>query len=163
MLSVGDKIVYPMHGAGVVTDIEEKEILGVRTVYYVLEFSHGGMHVMVPVDNQLEVGLRQIIPPAECTAVLRFLTRAKRVSDENWNHRYRVNLERLRSGEAYAVADVVRSLYILDCDKGLSAGEKKMFTSAVALLAGELELSAGLGEEQIYAALEKARPADADA
>ncbi len=154
MFQVGDRVAYPMHGAGVVEFIEEKEILGQTKRYYVLRFALGGMKVMVPVENK-EAGLRPIIDPEQAKAVLSFLSMPCEGECANWNRRYRENLEKMRTGSVYDTAEVVRALTQRDRERGLSTGERKMLSSAKQILASELILSLDLPEEKILESIEQ--------
>ena len=124
MFKVGDKVVYPMHGAGVIEKIEEREILGHRDQYYIMRLSVGDMKVMVPKSNAEEVGLRPVISPEEVPAVYEVLKGEKTAMSQNWNRRYRANMEKLKTGDVFTVAEVVRNLGLRDKEKGLSTGER---------------------------------------
>lgn len=155
MFAVGDRVAYPMHGAGVVEMIEEKEILGRLQQYYVLRFALGGMKVMVPVEGK-EIGLRAIIDKKQGEKVLEFLSQPCQDDCENWNRRYRENLEKMRTGSIFDTAAVVRSLSHRDKQKGLSTGEKKMLNSAKQILISELILSLDLAEDDVVKCIEQA-------
>ncbi|MBE3519792.1 MAG: CarD family transcriptional regulator [Firmicutes bacterium] len=155
MFKVGDRVVYPMHGAGVVESIEEREVLGQVHKYYVLRLSFGDMKVMVPVDSADEVGLRKVISDAEVNAVLEVLKAECTAMSPNWNRRYRSNLEKIKSGSIYEVADVVRNLTMRDKEKGLSTGERKMLDSAKEILISELTLVKGWKREEAETVLQQ--------
>jgi CarD family transcriptional regulator len=148
MFRVGDKVVYPMHGAGVIESIEEKEILGEKKCYYIMRLPIGDMKVMVPVGNVEVVGLREVIDEAEVDKVLEVLKSRKTKMSSNWNRRYRANLEKIRSGDIYEVAEVVKNLSLRDKEKGLSTGERKMLDSAKQILLSEIVLAKGIEERQ---------------
>jgi len=151
MYSVGDKIVHPMHGAGVVDGIEENRINGVTRTYYVMRLAYGGMTVMIPTENAADIGVRDIITPE---AAKDLMVRMKDIHIEmtsNWNKRYRENMLRIKSGDLLEVAGVIKGLMARDSEKGLSTGERKMLHSAKQILVSELVLSCG-GE---YADMEK--------
>lgn len=149
MYHVGDKVVYPMHGAGVVEAIEEKEILGDKRKYYILKFPLGGMKVMVPVNSATDVGIREIMNCQECNKVIKLLNGAETEMPENWNHRYRANMDKIKSGDVFALADVVRNLILRDKEKGLSTGERKMLNNAKQILVSEMLLSGIVEEDEI--------------
>lgn len=149
MFNIGDKIVYPMHGAGIIEAIEEKEILGKKRKYYVMRLPLGDMKVMVPIDNTEDIGLREVINDQEFAHVLDILSGQKSVMSQNWNRRYRANMEKIKSGDIYEVAEVVRNLMLLDREKGLSTGERKMLNSAKQILVSEFSLVRDLNEEQV--------------
>lgn len=151
MFLVGDRIVYPMHGAGVIEAIEERDILGICRKYYVLKMPIGEMKVLVPVPiaGKSEVNLRSVITKDEVDQVFEILTDDISVEFDNWNRRYRQNLEKLKSGSIYELAEVVRNLSRRDQRKGLSTGEKKMLDNARQLLISELVLAENLSEEEV--------------
>lgn len=147
---VGDRVCYPMHGVGVIEAIEDREVLGVTSKYYVLRFILGKMTAMVPVDTAEKVGLRSIIAENECDRILDFLKEEPQAECENWNRRYRENYEKLRGGDIYDVADVVKCLMRRDEEKGLSAGERKMLASARQVLITELAAASGREPEDLF-------------
>lgn len=141
MFKLGDKVVYPMHGAGVIETMESKEILGVIKSYYVLKMPIGEMKLMIPVDNVNNIGLRNIIEKDKVDKVYDILKQGAVLNDSNWNKRYRDNLIKMKTGDIFAVAQVVRDLTYRDREKGLSTGEKKMLVSAKQMLISEIALS----------------------
>ena len=155
MFSIGDKIVYPMHGAGVIESIEEREILGDIRRYYVLHMPIGEMRVMIPISNVIDVGLRKVIDEDGVVKVLDILQEKDSPMSANWNRRYRSNLEKIRSGNIYELAEVVRNLSQRDREKGLSTGEKKMLDNARQILISELVLVKNSKEEKIRDMLEE--------
>jgi len=148
MFRVGDKVVYPMHGAGIIEAIEEKEILGEKKRYYVMRLPMGDMKVMIPVGNVDVVGLREVIGEEEVDKVFEVLKSKKTKMSGNWNRRYRANLEKIKSGDIYEVAEVVRNLSLREKEKGLSTGERKMLESAKQILLSEIVLAKGMEEGQ---------------
>ena len=140
MFSVGDKIVYPMHGAGVIDSIEEKDILGEKQSYYILKMP-GEVKVMVPTAKAEEIGVRNIIDKSSAEKVIQVLEHDETMMDKNWNKRYRDNMDKMKSGDIYEVADVVRNLSFKQKEKGLSTGEKKMLNNAKQILVSELVLA----------------------
>ncbi len=148
MFNIGDKIVYPMHGAGIIEGIEEKEILGKKRKYYIMRLPLGDMKVMIPIDNTENIGLREIIDEKEFEMVESILKGEKSKMSNNWNRRYRANMDKIKTGDIYEVAEVVRNLLLLDRDKGLSTGERKMLNSAKQILISEFSLVRNLNEEE---------------
>ena len=140
MFNIGDKIVYPMHGAGVIDAIEEKDILGEKQAYYILKMP-GEVKVMVPVDKAEQVGVRNIIDKTSADKVFTVLSQDETEMEKNWNKRYRDNMDKLKSGDIYEIADVVRNLSFKQKEKGLSTGEKKMLVNAKQILVSELVLA----------------------
>lgn len=153
MFKIGDKIVYPMHGAGVIESIEEKEILGRTQKYYVLKMPIGDMKVMIPTHSVSDIGVREVINEAEVDKVFDILKDGSINVNANWNKRYRENMFKIKSGNIYEVADVVRTLMIRDRDKGLSTGERKMLNSAKQILLSELILAKGVNEDDVLVML----------
>ncbi len=149
MFNVGDKVVYPMHGAGIIEAIEEKEILGAIKKYYIMKMPIGEMKVMIPLDNVQEIGLREIIDEEGVSQVFHVLRQHHAAITSNWNRRYRMNMEKIKSGNIFEVAEVVRNLMIREREKGLSTGERKMLESAKQILLSELVLAKGIDEEQM--------------
>ena len=155
MFNVGDRVVYPMHGAGTIEGVEEKEILGRTHRYYVLRLPIGDMKVMIPVDNTEGIGLRDVISPSEVEKVMGVLRQECTAMSTNWNRRYRNNLEKIKSGDIYEVADVVRNLASREREKGLSTGERKMLDSAKEILVSELILAGDWNREEALNILEE--------
>jgi len=145
---VGDKVVYPHHGAAVIEGLENKELFGEKRKYYILRLAYGDLTLMVPTDSTDEVGLRQVTPAKEVPKVLKVLKKQEPTQNTtNWSRRFKANVEKLRSGDIYQVADVVRSLHQRDKEKGLAAGEKRMLTKARQILVSELTFSKNCDEE----------------
>ena len=140
MFNVGDKIVYPMHGAGTIESIEEKNILGEKQNYYIIKMP-GEVKVMVPTDKATDIGVRNIIQKNYAVKVYDILEKDRTDMSMNWNKRYRDNMEKMKSGDIYEVADVVRNLSFKQKEKGLSTGEKKMLNNAKQILVSELVLT----------------------
>ena len=140
MFNIGDRIVYPMHGAGIIEDIEKVEILGEKREYFIMRMPIGNMKVMVPVDSIEEIGVRQIADENDMEKVVKILRGSKSAMSHNWNRRYRANMDRIKSGDIFEIAAVVRNLMILDNEKGLSTGERKMLNSAKQMLVSEMVL-----------------------
>ncbi|NLB79485.1 MAG: CarD family transcriptional regulator [Clostridiaceae bacterium] len=141
MFSIGDKIVYPMHGAGIIESIEEREILGEKRSYYVMKMPVGDMKVMIPINNVECIGIRDIINRSEADRVFKSLELECDEQTANWNKRYRENMIKIKSGDVFEVADVVKSLVLRERNKGLSTGERKMLNSAKQILISELVLA----------------------
>ena len=149
MFEIGDKIVYPNHGAGTIIDIEEKEILGETKQYYIMELPIGEMKVMIPKGNTEEVGLRRIVEKEVAEKVYDVLAGEQSEMSQNWNRRYRANSEKIKTGDIFEVAEVVRNLTIRDIVKGLSTGEKKMLSNSRQILISELVLAEDKTQEEI--------------
>lgn len=154
MFQIGDKIVYPMHGAGVIEEITEKEILGKRKQYYILKFPIGDMKVMVPVGKVDQIGVRPVIDGCRVDDVFSILGGDPDEMSENWNKRYRDNMEKIKTGDICEVAHVVRNLMARDRDKGLSTAEKKLLSNARHIMVSELVLTNTLTQKEIDARLD---------
>ena len=148
MFNVGDKIVYPMHGAGIIDAIEEKDILGEKQAYYILKMP-GEVKVMIPTAKADEVGVRNIIDKESADKVFGVLEKDETQMDKNWNKRYRDNMEKMKSGDIYEIADVVRNLSFKQKEKGLSTGEKKMLNNAKQILVSELVLAEHSSQDEV--------------
>lgn len=140
MFNIGDQIVYPMHGAGTIDSIEEKDVLGKKQSYYILKMP-GEVKVMVPIEKAEQVGVRYIIDKSSANKVFEVLEQDETEMNKNWNKRYRDNMDKLKSGDIYEIADVVRNLSFKQKEKGLSTGEKKMLSNAKQILVSELVLA----------------------
>lgn len=156
MFNIGDKIVYPMHGAGVIENVEVKEILGKERSYFIMKMPIGEMKVMVPVDKIEEVGIREIISEDEMKEVITILEGDKGKMPQNWNRRFRANMDRIKSGDIFEIAAVVRNLMLLDQEKGLSTGERKMLNDAKQMLVSEMVLVCDLSIDEIEELVTKA-------
>ena len=148
MFNVGDKIVYPMHGAGTIDAIEQKDILGEKQDYYIIKMP-GEVKVMVPISKASEVGVRNVINKEEAGKVLQVLEADETQMPNNWNKRYKENMEKMKSGDIYEVADVVRNLSYKQKEKGLSTGEKKMLNNAKQILISELVLAEHASADEV--------------
>lgn len=155
MFRVGDRVVYPMHGAGTIEGIEQREILGKTHKYYVLQLPISDMKVMIPVDNTEEIGLRDVIKPSQVDEVLNILRQDSTPMSSNWNRRYRNNLEKIKSGDIFEVASVVRNLSARNKEKGLSTGERRMLESAKEILLSELILASDWDRDKAVSIIEE--------
>jgi CarD family transcriptional regulator len=155
---VGDKVVYPHHGAATIERREKKDVFGETREYLVLKLAYGDLTLMVPCDNTDEVGLREVINDEEVEEVFAVLRKKEARMPTNWSRRYKNHVEKLKSGDIYQVAEVVRNLSIRDKDKGLSAGEKRMLTRARQILVSELTFAIGVSEEEAEKKLNDALP-----
>ena len=153
MFNIGDEIVYPMHGAGRIDSIEEKDILGEKQSYYILSMP-GEVKVMVPTAKAEEVGVRNIIDEKSAEKVFKLLGQDETDMEKNWNKRYRDNMEKMKSGDIYEVADVVRNLSFKQKEKGLSTGEKKMLNNAKQILVSELVLAENSNQDDVEEQIE---------
>jgi CarD family transcriptional regulator len=155
---VGDKVVYPHHGAAVVERREVIEAFGDTKEYLVLRLAYGDLILRVPSDNTEEVGLREVINDEEVEEVFAVLRKKDVRMPTNWSRRYKNHVEKLKSGDIYQVAEVVRNLSNRDKDKGLSAGEKRMLTRARQILVSELTFALAVDEAEAQKKLDDALP-----
>lgn len=144
MFEIGDKIVYPNHGAGVIDSIETKEFLGKEKEYYILKMPIGSMDISIPISNIDKMNIRDVIGKKEGDEILKILDEAPTEMNDNWNVRYRENQEILKTGDIYKIAEMVRNLAILDKEKGLSTTEKKLLNRARRIMASELVMAGSL-------------------
>ena len=151
MFHVGDKIVHPMHGAGVVDSIVEKKVNGVTRQYYIMKLPLGSMLVMIPTENCKEIGVRPVVDREKADQVIAAIPGIEVDMEPNWNRRYRENMDRLKSGDLLEVARVVKSLVLRDTKRGLSTGERKMLHSAKQILISEIVLSQDSSYEAVEA------------
>ena len=155
MYKIGDRVVYPMHGAGVIEAIEEKEILGSIQKYYVMKMPVGDMKVMIPMQTCDEIGIRSVIDGSEAEKVLEDLSGYEIEEAQSWNKRYRENMMKIKSGDIYEVAHVVKTLITRDRNKGLSTGERKMLSNAKQILISELVLAKNLAQDEVETIIEE--------
>ena len=154
--AVGDRIVHPLHGAGVIDSIENQRVCGVERSYYVMHIKMGDMLVKVPTDSSDAVGLRPIMKPEEAKKFLDYIGTIKPEMTQNWNRRYRENMSKLRSGNLKDVAEVIKGLTVRDSERGLSTGERKMPHSAKEILLSEIVLSQSYTYDEASTLLEDA-------
>lgn len=154
MFNIGDKVVYPMHGAGVIEAIEEKEVLGEKRQYYIMRLPLGDMKVMIPLGNISDLGIRQVIDEDGVQKVMHILQDKRSTVTANWNRRYRAHMEKIKSGDIFEVAEVVRNLVLREQEKGLSTGERKMLDNARQILVSELVLAREEDSEKVHDMLE---------
>ena len=156
MFHKGDKVVYPHHGAAIIQDIQNREFMGERKKFFVLKLAYGGdLTLNVPVDSIEAVGLREVVSKREVKKVFDVLKQDESRMSTNWSRRFKTNWEKLRSGDIFHVAEVVRDLSIRERLKGLSAGEKRMLVKARQILVSELTFAVDATEEKAEAMLDK--------
>lgn len=141
MYDVGDKVVHPMHGAGIIEEIKEIEVVGTKRKYYTVRFAMGNMLTNIPVENSENIGIRAVIDISEAKNVLEAFAKLVITDDSNWNKRQRENLVKIKSGDIYQVLGVLKDLMFREKTKGLSTSERKMLGSARQIVVSELVLS----------------------
>jgi len=148
LYKVGDKVVYPHHGAGTVVKKEKRDVLGEKREYLTIKILHNDMTVNVPSENADAVGLRKVIGEDMVKVVVKALTGGGTQMPKNWNRRFKHNRDKMKTGDILELAEVVRNLSLRDSEKGLSTGEKQMFVKAKKILASELMYAKDMDEEE---------------
>jgi CarD family transcriptional regulator len=154
LYKVGDKVVYPHHGAGTIVKREAREVLGETREYLTIKILHNDMTVNVPADNAERVGLRKVIDEEAVKKVVKYLTSGGTEMPKNWNRRFKHNRDKMKTGDIFELAEVVRNLSLRDGEKGLSTGEKQMYVKAKKILASELMYAKNLSEDDAFTWLE---------
>lgn len=156
MFKIGDKIVYPVHGAGVIVDIESKVILGEKKEYYVMKIPVNEMKVLVPLGSMADVGIRDIKSPEEMDKVLDVLKDpTKEKMPANWNRRYRFHQDKIKTGDLEEIAKVIKNLESLDREKALSTGERKILNTARQIILSEMVLVYNKSFDEVVALVDK--------
>jgi len=155
LYKLGDKVVYPHHGAGVVVKKETRTVLGEEREYLTIQILHNDMTVNVPSENAERVGLRKVIDEDLVVRVLEVLHGDGTKMPKNWNRRFKYNRDKMKTGDIFELAEVVRNLSLRDQEKGLSTGEKQMFVKAKKILASELMYAKGMDEDEAAAWLDE--------
>ncbi|MDO4269390.1 MAG: CarD family transcriptional regulator [Eubacteriales bacterium] len=151
MFQIGDKIVHPLHGAGVIEDIVERTIDGESTRYYALKLALDDTQLFLPVDACEKLGIRPVCSKKQAEDFLARLDDVARGEDKGWNQRYRENMLHIRSGDLLEVAQVVKNLAERESERGLSTGEKKMLSSARQILDSEIAFALGKTPQEAQA------------
>ncbi|MBQ2312135.1 MAG: CarD family transcriptional regulator [Firmicutes bacterium] len=154
MFAVGDRVVYPMHGAGLIEKIEDRQILGETRAYYIIRIKSGNMQVMVPVKGAEDIGLRYVVDAGEFDEIYKVLGSESTPMDENWNRRNRDNMEKLKTGDPEQVAEVIRNLVRVDRVKKLSTGEKKLLNTARQILCSEMTMVLNVNDSAALALID---------
>lgn len=151
MFHIGDRIVYPMHGAGIVSAVEEKAILGEKQSCYILRIVYSNMDVMIPVKSAQKIGMRKIAKPEDVDRLFSYIKGYTYDATDSWNKRYRENLDKIRSGDMKQIAEVLKYLMCREEKKPLSSGEKKMLQQAKQILYSEIVLVKNISQEETEA------------
>jgi CarD family transcriptional regulator, regulator of rRNA transcription len=154
LYKVGDKVVYPHHGAGTIVKREKREVLGEKREYLTIKILHNDMTVNVPADNAERVGLRKVIDEEAVKKVVKYLTSGGTEMPKNWNRRFKHNRDKMKTGDIFELAEVVCNLALRDGEKGLSTGEKQMYVKAKKILASELMYAKNMTEDEAMEWLE---------
>ncbi len=146
----GDKAVYPGHGVGIIENVEKRNVAGKKQSFYVFRILDSDTKIFIPVNNVEQVGLRKVISSKEVEDIYKILRRKKTAeNNQPWNRRYRLYMEKLKSGSIYEIAEVLRNLSLLKNDKTLSFGERRMFDTARSLLVKEISIAKKMSEEKV--------------
>jgi len=148
LFKVGEKVVYPHHGAGTIVKKEKREVLGEKREYLTIKILHNDMTVNVPCANAEKVGLRRVIDEEMVKKVTKALTGGGTAMPKNWNRRFKHNRDKMKTGDIFELAEVVKNLSLRDHEKGLSTGEKQMFVKAKKILASELMYAKAVDEDE---------------
>jgi CarD family transcriptional regulator len=148
VFDVGDKVVYPHHGAGTVIRKEVREVLSQEREYLTIQIAHSDMLVNVPTENAERVGLRKVIDEEMVERVIDVLHGSGTTMPKNWNRRFKYNRDKMKTGDIFELAEVVRNLSLREQEKGLSTGEKQMFVKAKKILASELRYAKDMDEDE---------------
>ena len=155
MLKIGDRVVYPMHGAGEITGVEENDVGGVKNSYFIFRLPMGDMKVMLPVDKVEEAGLRDIISSEQVNEVVEVLQAETEQLQGSWNKRYHTNLERLKTGNILDAASVARNLSRQNSKRKISSGERRLLELSRQILISELVYARGTSPEETTAWVDK--------
>ena len=156
MFNIGDKILYPVQGAGIISEVEQCEVLGVMKDYYNLLMPIGNITIRIPVGMLNQLGIRAIISKEEIKDVMAYFSNRDFEENYNWNKRYRENIEKLKTGSIYDAVDVYKVLAKREKEKGLSTGERKMFANTRQVLFSELMLAGDLDASTVEAMVKRA-------
>jgi CarD family transcriptional regulator, regulator of rRNA transcription len=154
--TIGDKVVYPNQGVGIVEQISSRNLTGESETFYLLKLQSSGLRVMVPMANVSNVGLRRVAKNREIGDVLEFLNCGSSKSPADWKGRFKANSEKMRTGSLQQVAEVFKSLLVLSQGKPLSFREKRMLERSWQLLVDEIAIARGIPKEVVEAQLVKA-------
>ncbi len=148
MYKIGDRVVYPMQGAGTIVDKKTKELLGMEKEFFILQMPIANIRISIPVDQMEKIGIRPVMSREDGLKVMEILRQDSTKMSDNWSQRYRENLENLKTGDPFEMADIVRNLQIRDMEKGLSTSEKKMLGKTKKMLISELIIVGSLSVEE---------------
>lgn len=147
--SVGEKVVYPMHGVGSIEKIEQRNMFGTPQLYYIIKISADEMTVMIPVDKSEELGLRPIVSNSEIEQAMTLLSELGDGMNEDWKIRFNNNREKIKTGSIFEVSEVVRNLFQRNKSKELSSSERKLYETAYQMLVEEISLKTGAPKEDV--------------
>ena len=143
MFATGDRVVYPLHGGAIIKEIERREQDGAIVEYFILQMLFENMTVSIPVDNAVRLGLREVVPVEkleEVAVVLHEIPDVQSIKSISWNRRFQVYMEKIKSGCILEVAKVYKILSVLEHDKKISVGERRLLHNARQILQSEIML-----------------------
>jgi len=155
MFQIGDKVLYPVHGAGIIEDIKEKEVNGQHESLYLLYIPSGDMRLTVPEERMRSLGIRPLVDDETVNRVLEVLGQDESQMTEKWSRRYRLHMEKIKSGNIFELAEVVRNLSLRDLSGNLSGGERRLLDQARDVLVSELAMVKKMPQEEAGRQLEK--------
>lgn len=156
MYKVGDRVVYPMQGAGKIISVESKEIMGEEHSFFILKMPIANIKISIPVNNINSIGIRPVMSKEEGERVMEILHAESTEMPENWSQRYRENMENLKSGDPFEMASVIRNLQVRDMERGLSTSEKKMLNRTKKMLVSELIIAGSMSAEEAASMIDEA-------
>lgn len=162
MFKVGDRVVYPMQGAGRIVDLVTKELLGEEYQFYILKMPIASIKISIPVDNINSIGIRPVMSVEEGERVMEILHAETTEMPDNWSQRYRENMESLKTGDPYEMAAIIRNLQVRDMERGLSTSEKKMLNKTKKMLISELVIVGSMTAEEAQSMIDEAITLDED-
>lgn len=162
MYQVGDRVVYPMQGAGTIVGIETKELLGEDYQFYILKMPIANIRISIPVKNIESIGIRSVMSKEDGQKVMEILRSESTKMSNNWSQRYRENLENLKTGDPFEMAEIIRNLQVRDMERGLSTSEKKMLNNTKKMLVSELIIAGSMSVEEAQDMIDEAISIDED-
>lgn len=148
MFRVGDKVVYPTHGVGRIEKLEERDIPGGKRKFLIVRLFASDMKIMVPTDNAEKVGLRKLVNKEDIPKILRILDEGEVTVCNNWNRRYKYNVDKIKTGSIFDLAEVLRGLVYIQREKSLSFGERRMLDNVRQLIVSEVAHVSNIGREE---------------
>lgn len=162
MFKVGDRIVYPMQGAGKIVGIETREILETEQQFYILKMPIASIKISIPVNHIDSIGIRPVMSKEDGKKVMDILHSESTEMSNNWSQRYRENLKSLKTGDPFEMAEIIRNLQVRDMEKGLSTSEKKMLNRTKKMLVSELVIVGSMSTEEAQTMIDDAITMDED-
>ena len=153
---IGDRVVYPSHGSGTIVDIKDRSVLGEERTYLEVGLRASEMKVMIPVEETESIGLRKVVNEEAVEQCLELLSKEQSEMSSNWNRRFRANTEKVKTGDMFEVAEVVRNLTVRDVDRGLATTERKQLDETREILCSEISLALDIELEEAIQMVDEA-------